>query len=89
MRHEPEAARREREVEGWVDHVATREPEHRLDRYRRRPFDQRDHVAEEAVDATLVDGKQQLVLAREVQVDGTLGEARLVGDLGDVEDAVG
>ena len=48
-----------------------------------------DHAAEEAVDVALVDGEQELFLAREVEIDGALGEAGFVGDLGDVGDPVG
>ena len=49
---------------------------------------QRDQRAEEVRDVALVQREQQLFLAREIEVDGALGEARLVGDFGDVRDAL-
>ena len=51
--------------------------------------EQRISGAEELVDAALVHREQQLVLAREIEVDGAFGEAGLVGDLRDVGDALG
>ena len=53
------------------------------------PSRRRDQRAEESVDVALVHGEQELLLAREVQVDGALGESGLVGHLGDVGDAFG
>ena len=49
---------------------------------------QRVQRAEELVDATFVHGEQELVLAREIEVDGALGEPGLVGDLRDVGDTL-
>jgi hypothetical protein len=86
VRHHAEAVRGQREKQRRLDDVGTRQRLHVLDADRRALLDHRDHRAEEAVDRALVNGEQQLLLAGEIEVDGALGESRLVGHLGHAGD---
>ena len=66
-----------------------RQREHRIDRHGSAGFDERDDVVEKAADPPLVNGEQQLFLARKIKIDGPLRESRVVGDFGDARDALG
>jgi hypothetical protein len=89
LRHETEAAGRKRKEQRRLDDVLVRQREHVLDAHGLVAGKARDQRLEKAVDVALVHGEQELLLAREVEVDRSLGETRLVGDVRHVGDAVG
>jgi hypothetical protein len=89
MRHHAEATRCELQQERRRDQVPLRERDHGVQRHGPRPLDQRGESGEETVHVALVQREQQLFLAREVEVDGALGEPGRVGHVGDTRHAVG
>ena len=87
--HAAEAARGQRKERGLRGEMREGDLQQVVDGDRGRALEEPDQRAEVAVDVALVQREQQLVLAREIEVDGALGEARLVRDLGDIRDALG
>jgi hypothetical protein len=87
--HEREAAAGELEVAGQADQVLAGDREYVVEPDRPRLDDPAHEVGEEMRDLALVQREQHLFLAREVEVDGALGEPGGGGDLGDRRHALG